>query len=67
MSRDNYTEVAGNVQQPVTSGYEPKPEPSHAIPEIAPGLVRRGIEHISNLDDDRTVPLELPEHHHDQL
>eukprot|EP00971_Amphidinium_carterae_P140730 2788821-Amphidinium_carterae.1 len=46
---NNYTEVTGNVQQPVTSGYEPKKEPSHAIPEITPGLVRRGIEHISNL------------------
>eukprot|EP00971_Amphidinium_carterae_P059074 1168078-Amphidinium_carterae.1 len=32
-----------------TEGYEPKSGSSPAIPEIAPGLVRRSIEHLSNL------------------
>eukprot|EP00971_Amphidinium_carterae_P175300 3475018-Amphidinium_carterae.1 len=49
VSRDNYTSVPGSAMQPVTLGYEPKPEPSPAIPEIAPGLVRLGIEQIRNL------------------
>eukprot|EP00971_Amphidinium_carterae_P099868 1974904-Amphidinium_carterae.1 len=47
--KNNYTSVPGSSMQPVTLGYEPKPEPGTAIPEIAPGLVRRSIEQISNL------------------
>eukprot|EP00971_Amphidinium_carterae_P301771 5995433-Amphidinium_carterae.2 len=41
--------VASSEQLPATEGYEPKTGSCPAIPEVAPGLVRRGIEHISNL------------------
>eukprot|EP00971_Amphidinium_carterae_P132947 2632698-Amphidinium_carterae.1 len=41
--------VTGSEQSSVTVGYESKPASCPAIPEITPGLVRRGIEHISNL------------------
>eukprot|EP00971_Amphidinium_carterae_P194783 3865162-Amphidinium_carterae.1 len=53
-SSDLFTQDATHVpvrNEPTsgTEGYEPKAESSQAIPEIAPGLVSRGIERISNL------------------